>query len=126
MEKEAHSADGYIETEARYPETVLFWGRGSARRGSTLEDRLKELMQELGNAINESLSDSDRIAAAIGEIRQAGYDVFLVLEATIGFTRHEGSSGLTGKDLNSSDDLEITSQDVQFLRSLRITVNNGK
>jgi len=28
--------------------------------------------------------------------------------------------------LNSSDDLEFTSQDVQFLRSLRITVNNGK
>ena len=46
-----------------------------------MEDRLKELMQELGNAINESLSDSDRIAAAIGEIKRAGYDVFLVLEA---------------------------------------------
>ena len=46
-------------------------------------------MQELGNAINESLSDSDRIAAAIGEIKGAGYDVFLVLEATIGFNRRE-------------------------------------
>ena len=46
-------------------------------------------MQELGNAINESLSDSDRIAAAIGEIKRAGYDVFLVLEATIGFNKRE-------------------------------------
>ena len=45
-----------------------------------MEEKLKELMQELGNAINESLSDSDRIAAAIGEIKRAGYDVFLVLE----------------------------------------------
>ena len=44
-----------------------------------MEEKLKELMQELGNAINESLSDSDRIAAAIGEIKRAGYDVFLVL-----------------------------------------------
>ena len=41
-----------------------------------MEEKLKELMQELGNAINESLSDSDRIAAAIGEIKRAGYDVF--------------------------------------------------
>ena len=55
--------------------------------GASLDDRLKELMQELGNAINESLSDSDRIAAAIGEIRRAGFDVFLVLEATIGFNK---------------------------------------
>src|SRR5271154_3443462 len=65
---------------------------GAATRGKEglpLEDRLKELMQELGNAINESLSDSDRIAAAIGEIKRAGYDVFLVLEATIGFNKRE-------------------------------------
>ena len=52
-----------------------------------MDDRLRELMQELGNAINETLSDSDRIAAAIGEIKRAGYDVFLVLEATIGFNK---------------------------------------
>ncbi len=54
-----------------------------------MDDRLKELMQELGNAINESLSDSERIAASIGEIKQAGYDVFLVLEATIGFNKRD-------------------------------------
>src|SRR5437588_12065351 len=59
------------------------------RKGRFLEEKLKELMQELGNAINESLSDSDRIAAAIGEIKRAGYDVFLVLEATIGFNKRE-------------------------------------
>lgn len=35
--------------------------------------------------------DSDRIAAAIGEIKRAGYDVFLVLEATIGFNKREDS-----------------------------------
>jgi hypothetical protein len=58
-------------------------------KGVTLDERLKELMQELGNAINESLSDSDRIAGAIGEIKHAGYDVFLVLEATIGFNKRE-------------------------------------
>ncbi len=44
-----------------------------------MEDRLKALMHDLGNAINDSLSDSDRIAEAIGEIKQAGFDVFLVL-----------------------------------------------
>ena len=54
-----------------------------------MEEPLKHLMQELGNAINDSLSESDRIAEAIGEIKKAGYDVFLVLEATIGFNRRD-------------------------------------
>jgi hypothetical protein len=60
-----------------------------------VEDNLKGLMQELGNAINESLSDSDGISGAIGEIRDAGYDVFLVLEATIGFNKRGTANQLT-------------------------------
>ena len=63
-----------------------------------MDEPLKNLMQELGNAINDSLSESDRIAEAIGEIKRAGYDVFLVLEATIGFNR---------RDENSDDDDEF-------------------
>ncbi len=54
-----------------------------------LDDNLKELMKELGIAINESLSDSEPIAQAISNIRGAGYDVFLVLEATVGFNKRE-------------------------------------
>ena len=68
-----------------------------------MEERLKSLMQDLGNAINESLSDSERIAEAIGEIKRAGYDVFLVLEATIGFNKREADEAenqkLTSKDM---------------------------
>src|SRR3954471_9896331 len=62
-------------------------GGASIIREHSVEEPLKNLMQELGNAINDSLSESDRIAEAIGEIKRAGYDVFLVLEATIGFNR---------------------------------------
>src|SRR5271167_2919039 len=105
---------------------------GSGRnRGTLLEDRLKELMQELGNAINESLSDSDRIAAAIGEIKRAGYDVFLVLEATIGFNKREDSEGSDEGEtieINTPPEtsrrkvgkIKLTSQDQKFLRALKI------
>src|SRR5258707_3239761 len=80
---------------------------GSERgRGQRVEEKLKDLMQELGNAINESLSDSDRIAAAIGEIKRAGYDVFLVLEATIGFNKREESA----EDEDSGETIELESQ----------------
>jgi hypothetical protein len=92
-------------------------------------------MQELGNAINESLSDSDRIAAAIGEIKRSGYDVFLVLEATIGFNKRSEDS-----DEDSEEQVEmetpqpknrrklggkisLTSQDQKFLRALKISID---
>jgi len=66
-------------------------------------------MQELGNAINESLSDSDRIAAAIGEIKRAGYDVFLVLEATIGFNKRteEDENEEVGRPEGPRDDSHV-------------------
>jgi hypothetical protein len=108
------------------------WGVGGRR--AHLEDRLKELMQELGNAIKESLSDSDRIAAAIGEIKRAGYDVFLVLEATIGFNkREEGEETEEGDtvELEAAPEsgrrriskIKLTSQDQKFLRALKISID---
>ena len=105
---------------------------GSAqRKGQTVEDRLKGLMQDLGNAINESLSDSERIAEAIGEIKRAGYDVFLVLEATIGFNKREDGEEATSDDAELSEAQEIgstgrvrfTTQDQRFLKALRIAVD---
>jgi len=94
-------------------------------------------MQELGNAINESLSDSDRIAGAIGEIKRAGYDVFLVLEATIGFNkREEGdeeeaseqsesaeAEAPTKRRFESTGKIRLTSQDQKFLKALKIAID---
>ena len=101
-----------------------------------MDDKLKELMQELGNAINESLSDSDRIAGAIGEIKRAGYDVFLVLEATIGFNKREDEENHLDDDTETSSPpvhfestgkIRLTSQDQKFLRALKISVEeDGK
>jgi len=94
-------------------------------------------MQELGNAINESLSDSDRIAAAIGEIKRAGYDVFLVLEATIGFNKRTDSDDNDETEetveLESKPEtgrrrrvgkIQLTSQDQKFLRMMKIAIDD--
>jgi hypothetical protein len=92
-------------------------------------------MQELGNAINESLSDSDRIAGAIGEIKKAGYDVFLVLEATIGFNKRDENAEEDSSEpatsekpapkrkFESTGKIKLTTQDQKFLRALRIAVD---
>ena len=102
-----------------------------------MDDRLRELMQDLGNAINESLSDSDRIAEAIGEIKKSGYDVFLVLEATIGFNKRDDlamdlDDAQTGIEQEESAPQRIlgplgkvrwTSQDQKFLKALKISTD---
>ncbi|HEY1218569.1 MAG: hypothetical protein ABSE42_23350 [Bryobacteraceae bacterium] len=104
-----------------------------------MDEPLKHLMQELGNAINDSLSESDRIAEAIGEIKRAGYDVFLVLEATIGFNRRDDSADEEGEQEDGDDPIrdreepkrtfeatgkiKLTSQDHRFLRALKIAVD---
>lgn len=87
-------------------------------------------MQDLGNAINDSLSDSERIAEAIGEIKRAGYDVFLVLEATIGFNRRDESDEASEEDnagepreVTATGKLRFTTQDQRFLKALRIAVD---
>ena len=106
-------------------------------KGNSVEEPLKHLMQELGNAINDSLSESDRIAEAIGEIKRAGYDVFLVLEATIGFNRRDENAEDEDEDqtevteepkepkrtFEATGKLKFTSQDHRFLRALKIAVD---
>ena len=101
-----------------------------------MEEPLKHLMQELGNAINDSLSESDRIAEAIGEIKRAGYDVFLVLEATIGFNRRDENAEDDDENqpevteeppkrtFEATGKIKFTTQDHRFLRALKIAVDD--
>jgi len=87
-----------------------------------VDKRLKSMMRELGDAINNSLSDSDEIADVIARIKAGGYDVFVVLEATIGFNQHDAAEGDAQRP--SSAEFKMTPQDMKFLKSLRIRVED--
>ncbi|MGA2593437.1 MAG: hypothetical protein ABSH32_26270 [Bryobacteraceae bacterium] len=99
-----------------------------------MDEPLKNLMQELGNAINDSLSESDRIAEAIGEIKRAGYDVFLVLEATIGFNKRDENDESSDEEpaaeterkrgFETAGKIKFTTQDHRFLKALKIAVDD--
>ena len=98
-----------------------------------MNQRLKQLMKELGEAINESLSEAEPIAAVIGKIKGEGYDVFLVLEATVGFNRHEEEEQEAktelvrgNKTVSATPELKVNAQDVRFLKSLRISLGEVK
>ncbi|HVH87837.1 MAG TPA: hypothetical protein VM912_14000 [Terriglobales bacterium] len=98
-----------------------------------MNQRLKQLMKELGEAINESLSEAEPIAAVIGKIKGEGYDVFLVLEATVGFNRHDEEEESKTELVRSSKatatanpELKVNAQDMRFLKSLRISLSETK
>lgn len=95
-----------------------------------MDPKLKRWMKELGEAINSSVSEAEPIADVIGKIKDQGYDVFLVLEATIGFNKRELEidEKPAPKDRGSSTEPEfrISSQDVRFLRSLRISLEGDQ
>lgn len=76
-----------------------------------LDDQLKQLLRELGHAINDTVSESERISGAIASVRAAGYDIVLKLDATIGLAKRE------------NEPAKITSQDRRFLESLHIQVD---
>jgi hypothetical protein len=79
-----------------------------------LDDHLKNLLRELGHAINDTVSESERITGAIAGVRAHGYDVVLKLDATIGLAKRDA---LGGKET------QLTSLDRRFLESLRIQVD---
>jgi hypothetical protein len=85
--------------------------------------RLRELIQQLGEAIHESVIESEQIAGVVQDIRRHGFDVLLMLEATIGLnevTSKEAEEG-EGQEANAEGGA-FTKNDVNFLRSLRISV----
>jgi hypothetical protein len=93
--------------------------------GGEVNPKLKHLMKELGEAINDSLSESEEIAEVISKIKAGGYDVFLVLEATIGFNKQEEDAPESTGRHSGQSDFKVTSQDMKFLKSLRITLDDA-
>lgn len=88
------------------------------------DDHLKEYRRKLEKAINEALTESPAINSIIHEIQDTGYDVFLIVEATVGFNEQneEGEESPKPKPGKSSKvKLELTSQDERFLRQLKIS-----
>ena len=90
-----------------------------------MNQKLRNLVQQLGEAIHESVSESEQIAGVVKDIRKQGFDVLLMLEATIGLNEleHQPSAQLGEPDEESQGTGEtFTAQDLNFLKSLRISI----
>jgi hypothetical protein len=90
-----------------------------------LNQKVKKLIQKLGEAIHESVSESEDIAGVVKNIREQGFDVLLMLEATIGLNEVEPETD-ADEPLQIADDSiadsPFTRNDLTFLKSLRISL----
>jgi len=92
-----------------------------------LNPKVKNLIQKLGEAIHESVSESEDIAGVVKNIREQGFDVLLMLEATIGLNEVEAETESAESDevfeeVDENAEGPFTSSDLTFLKSLRISI----
>ena len=97
---------------------------------STPGEDVKRLVDELGTTIQRTLSESPQIAHCLNRIRAEGFEVSLMLEATIGFSKSgtrepaEVSTFDFRVEKGEQAPLKMTPLDKKFLRSLKISVGD--
>ncbi len=91
---------------------------------AALNQQVKKLIQKLGEAIHESVSESEDIAVVVKNIREQGFDVLLMLEATIGLNEVEAEE-VDSSPEGTEEKVEgpFTTNDLSFLKSLRISMS---
>ncbi len=109
---------------ARSPFGILTDGEGSADSEDRVDDKIKQLLKDLGSAINESISSSEDVNRHIQRIRDEGYNLYVVLDATIGLNRQgEEAAGEDAQQPQPEPAAELVvtgEKEVQF----RINVND--
>jgi hypothetical protein len=85
-----------------------------------MDDKTKQLAEEVGTAINESVQQSPAVAAAIERLREAGFEMELTLRLEIGLrAQREGEP-----DSESSGSLELTDDDMRVLQAMKIKIDS--
>ncbi len=98
-----------------------------------LNDHLRQMLKELGQAINESISGSGRVHESIQRIRDEGYNLYMVLDAKVGVNKREPRGGgrrrlsavASGREADETlvgerAAFRINVKDLRFLKALGI------
>lgn len=88
------------------------------------EDKLKRLARDLEKSLERAIESSAQVEECLDRIKAEGYDVALVLEATLAFAPLGQMDGaaidrLTGPAVS----FKMSPLDKKFLRSLKIAVD---
>jgi hypothetical protein len=93
---------------------------------------ITRLAEEVGATLRRVLAESPQVAHCLSRMRAEGYEVSIVLEATIGFSRTTRPDSTAAPSLDVRVEkadpapLRMTPLDKKFLRSLKITVDDDE
>ncbi|MCS6883875.1 MAG: hypothetical protein RMM17_09210 [Acidobacteriota bacterium] len=82
-----------------------------------MDEKVRDLTKLLGQAIDQAIHESPMVKAAMERIRDAGYETILMVEANICLARIRAEAKPELADM-------ISAEDRNFLRSLRIRVDD--
>lgn len=95
---------------------------------SANSEDVKRMVQDLATTIQRTLSESPQIALCLNRVRSEGYEVSVVVEATLGFSRVGGREAAEVSTFDFRVErseparFKMTPLDKKFLRSLKISV----
>ena len=96
-----------------------------------LDERTRAYLRELGAALNQAVSSSEKVHEILAKVRAEGYDAYLVLDATVALDKRGRRSqaalpsirrGALSRDREESETavFQINVKDLSFLRSVGI------
>ena len=96
-----------------------------------LDDKVRGFLRELGAALNDAVSSSEKVHEILAKVKAEGYDIYLVLDATVALEKRGRRSqaslpSIRRGGLNAArPDVEtavfqINVKDLSFLRSVGI------
>jgi hypothetical protein len=85
-----------------------------------INDEAKEIVHELGTAINAAVEKSSQVAEAIERLREAGYEMELTLRLEIALREQTAEQSETKEETA----LELTDDDLRTLRRMKIRIDS--
>jgi hypothetical protein len=85
-----------------------------------INDEAKQIVQELGMAINSAVEKSSQVAETIERLREAGYEMELTLRLEIALREHAEEEAAGEEEAA----LELTEEDMRTLRRMKIRIDS--
>ena len=85
-----------------------------------IDDETRQIVHEIGSAINDSIENSAQVTQAIERLREAGYEMELTLKLELGLRPHSPPEETADTPVG----LDLTDEDVRVLQRMNIRIDS--
>ena len=85
-----------------------------------IDDETRQIVHEIGSAINDSIENSPQVTQAIERLREAGYEMELTLKLELGLRPNSPP----GETADQPVGLDLTDEDVRVLQRMNIRIDS--